>query len=466
MTTDKIRPPHIFQGAILNKMTYYSGRLRPIVKKIKQRLINFYISKYNEVRLPFLRKALIATDKYNWLKLDASLIAQHSLRKGFQSVFLKRDGNTLENKITIDLKPEQISQFSYKGINLYEVTIYQICVELQVFINDLDFSDPLHFKVIKQWFKKAAAYIDFILPYFQKFRFDKAVILQGYLYESAIIRWICIQRNIPLVAVENTFNSDKFIWDDVACISVNKNLAVNYYYRYADIIDYRTAQNYCLDFLTNIKSKKLDEHASPQKTFTLNNDKKTIFYIGQVYTDASTLFGIGNFHSPVSIVEYLAKYATQNDCNLVIKLHPKEISGLDICNNRYNSLTHRQIMANSRLTDAINQNDNIHYDHNNTFDTYSIIRHSDVCVTVNSQAGLESVLLGKPVITCGNAFYNCLDQVYHAIDDHQLENHLNRLFGKTEVVVDMAQVYKFFYIFCEKYCLPKTEKAFICLLDK
>jgi capsule polysaccharide export protein KpsC/LpsZ len=337
---------------------------------------------------------------------------------------------------------------------------------LQVFINDLDFSNPVHVHVIKKWFRKAAVFIDYILPYFQKTRFAKVIILQGHLYDSAIIRWICIERGVPIVAVENTFNKDKIIWDDISCLSVNKNLARNFYWRYRDVIDCRKATEYCTEYLTNIRSKKQNEHYSPNKKLLLDNSRKSIFYIGQVFTDASTLFGIGNFHNPVSIIEYLVKYAINENYNLVIKLHPKEISGIDICQNRYDSLTHKQIKSNPSLYDLIKQNINIYYDHANTYDTYSIIQKADICVTINSQAGLESLLLGKIVITCGNAFYSCLNSVYQALDIRHIGFFLNRTLKNTAPGVDMDQVYKFFYIFCEKYCLPKNEKSFLWLFEK
>jgi len=337
---------------------------------------------------------------------------------------------------------------------------------LQVFINDLDFSNPAHVHVIKKWFCKAAAFIDFILPYFKKTRFDKVIILQGHLYDSAIIRWICIERGVPIVAVENTFNKDKIIWDDISCLSVNKNLARNFFWRYRDVIDCRTATEYCTEYFANIKSKKQIEHSSPNKKLFLDSSRKSIFYIGQVFTDASTLFGICNFHSPVSIIEYLVKYAINENYNLIIKLHPKEISGIDICQNRYDSLTHKQIKSNSPLYDLIKQSNNIYYDHTNAYDTYSIIKNADVCVTINSQAGLESLLLGKIVITCGNAFYSCLNSVYRALDNRHIGFLLNQILKNTTPGIDMNQVYKFFYIFCEKYCLPKNEESFLWLFEK
>ena len=417
-------------------------------------------------RLPFFNKVLIATANRDWFKLDNLKIALHCLPKGFQPFFLNYDDNRLEPDSSLQLETEDLRTLSHRGVNLYTVTVYQICVDLQVFINDLDFTNAHHVRAIRKWYRKAASFIDFILPYFHKASFEKVIILQGHLYDSAIIRLICVDRGIPVVAVENTFNKDRIIWDDISALTVNKNLAANFYWRYRDLIDFNTAAAYGTEYLGNIKSKKQKDHRSPGKQLKLDGRRKNIFYIGQVFTDASTLFGISNFRNPVSIIEYLVNFALKENYNLIIKLHPKEIEGIDICQNKYDSLTHRQVRSHSKLYDRIRENKNIYYDYENTYDTYAIIQNADVCVTINSQAGLESLLLGKMVITCGHAFYNCLDSAHRAVDDRHLGFLLNRILKDEAMVVDMEEVYKFFYIFCEKYCLPKTEQSIVSLFEK
>ncbi|OEU67539.1 MAG: hypothetical protein BBJ57_10870 [Desulfobacterales bacterium PC51MH44] len=432
---------------------------------IKKKILNF-VRAYNfRVKLPFFKKIIIGPN-LNWFQFNHSLITAHALAKGFQTIFLKGCEHRNKTDHAFTLEPDQILRIRHEGINLFKVARYQICVELQTFITDLDFSNPGHLVVIEKWFQKAATFIDYVLPFFQKTRFAKAIILQGHLYDHAIIRWICVKRGIEVVAVENTFNKEKFVWDNISGISVNKNQATNFYWRYSDVIDSQMAREYCHKYIVDIKLKKQDEHSSPNNKLILDKSRKSIFYIGQVFTDASTLFSIGNFHNPISIIEYLVKYAINENYNLIIKLHPKEISGSDICQNRYNSLTHRQIRSNPPLYDLIKQNNNIYYDHANAYDTYSIIKNADVCVTINSQAGIESLLLGKIVITCGNAFYSCLNSVYRALDDRHLGFLLNQVLKNTVPGVDMNQVYKFFYIFCEKYCLPKNEKSFLRLFEK
>lgn len=432
---------------------------------IKKKILNFVHACNSRVNLPFFKKILMGPN-LNWFPFNPFLLTALALAKGFQPVFLKGCERCGERDHAFILEPDQILRICHKGINLFEIAQYQICVELQMFITDIDFFNPVHVAVIENWFRKAAAFIDYILPSFQRNRFAKAVILQGHLYDHAIIRWICVERGIEVVAVENTFNKNKMIWDNVSGLSVNKNLTRNYFWRYAAIVDKKEAADYTTNFVENIKLCKQNEHESPNRELSFSKRGKTIFYIGQVYSDASTLFGINDFHSPVSIIEDLVNYSRKRGCALMIKLHPKEIDGLDICRAKYNSLTHRKIQADAPLYKRIQETENIIYDYENSFDTYSMIRAADICVTINSQAGLESLLLGKRVITCGNAFYDCLSPVYPAKNRGILMGLLDYLLENDPEDMNMDEINAFFYIFCEKYCIRKDEKSFVTLFGK
>lgn len=417
------------------------------------------------IKLPLFKKILIGPH-FTWFQFNQSLLTAHALLNGFQPIFLKECKNHVKPNQTIALKQCQIKSFRYKGINLFEVTQYQICVDLQSFITELDFSDPTQFKIIETWFCKAAVYIDYVLPLFQKTRFSKAIIMQGYLFDHAIIRWLCIERSIEVIAVENTFNKNRMIWDNVSGLSVNKNLASNYFWRYESSIDIYKAKNYSEEYIKNIKTFKLQEHNSPTTEISIPSKGKTLFFIGQVYTDASTLFGIYDFNSPVSIIESLVEYVIKNRHTLIIKLHPKELDGFDIQGKRYDSLTHKKIMANHELFSIINNHPNIIYDYTNSYDTYSFIKKSDVCITINSQTGLEALLYGKPVITCGNIFYRSLKSTYTAQNKSILYALLDTLLTTDFIQIDWDEIYRFFFIYCEKYCIHKNERSLIALFRK
>lgn len=425
--------------------------LKRVLKTVKN--INDWID------IPFYKKILVSPD-FNWFQFNHLYISLLAFLKRHQLIFLKNPPHV--NHQSIPFIGKLSVQSTYKGVNLFAVTRYNICVDLRVYEKHIDFSDEVHCQVIAKWYSEAIAYIDYILPFFEKKSIYRVIILQGYLYTQAILRWFCIQHDIQVIAFENTFYKNKMIWDFVSGISVNKNLSANFFWKYDSLIGMEKAKRYAENFINNIKDNKQTEHQSPKVAVLPKLPKeKTIFFVGQVYTDASTLFGIYDFDSPLPIIETLVNYSVKHNINLIIKLHPKEISGKDICKKPYNSLTHHIISGKRNLFKQISNSPNILYDYDNKYDTYAMIKASDLCVTINSQTGLEASLMNKCVITCGTAFYDCINSVFIAKNTKILTSIIDNLLTKSPTLVDMEQIYRFFYIFCEKYCIEKNEKSFV-----
>ena len=71
----------------------------------------------------------------------------------------------------------------------------------------------------------SANYINTIENLTESLNVTSVMILQGYLYTSAILRRFALSNEMPILALENTFNKTKAIWDNISGITVNKNLA-------------------------------------------------------------------------------------------------------------------------------------------------------------------------------------------------------------------------------------------------
>ena len=71
--------------------------------------------------------------------------------------------------------------------------------------------------------------IESMVSYFNRYRIEKVIVLQGYLLESTAARILAHRRGIRVISFENTFNKTKLVWDDVSGVTVNKNLAKNYF---------------------------------------------------------------------------------------------------------------------------------------------------------------------------------------------------------------------------------------------
>ena len=168
-----------------------------------------------------------------------------------------------------------------------------------------------------------------------------------------------------------------------------------------------------MKYIDGIKNLKMEEHITPSNKFLQKSGRKTILYIGQVYSDSSVLFGIWNFKNPVEIIKVLVDYCINNDFQLIVKPHPKEKDLVDVLGNKYDKLTFRMINKDKELAEKITKY-GVVVDSENEYDTYSLIDYSDLCITINSQAGLKALIKNKDVILCGIASYGGLGFSYEA----------------------------------------------------
>jgi len=411
------------------------------------KIFKHFLFGLREIPMPFF-KTLFIVDLRRWHGLNYQNISTLCLSKGYKVQFFQKK---MVTRLNINFQRDTVTNKNYKsiiyhGVPIYEVAIYAICVDLKVFPSELNLNNPDHIDTTIKWYKRSAEIIENMVFYFNRYyNIEKVIILQGHLPEATAARILAQRRGIGVISFENTFNKTKLIWDDVSGITVNKNLAKNYFWD---------------KYLRNIKNNKSEEHGSPLKSLSIPKKKKSILFLGQVYTDSSVLFGINNFNNPVTIIYELAKYAEVNDFELIIKLHPKEVSGVDILKRKYDFITYQKIMSLRGLSEIL-QSINSIIDYENQYDTYSLMDRADVCVTINSQAGLEALIKGKDVISCGSASYGGLGFTFDAHNRDMLRFFLNLRLNQEASVIDHKKINNFFYIFDELYCIKKNENEFV-----
>ncbi len=295
---------------------------------------------------------------------------------------------------------------------------------------------------------------------FQKTPPDLIVLVHGYEPVNAVARALAIESGVPLLALENTALSGKMLWDDISGTTTNRNLAKNYYWRHRGAVSAQQAGLFERGIIERLRTLKSQEHAAPARALEVDLARPIVLFLGQVLTDASIIFGIGRWGTPLAILRELVQWCEDNRHQLVIKLHPKEATGKDpLLGRRYDRLTYRKIREDAWLWERLRHAGAI-IDANNDFDTYGLIDGCAFAVTVNSQAGLETALLGKPIVVCGDSFYGGLGFTLDAPDPASLRAQLSmacsgfRPNGATE----------FGQIFYERYCRPKTPADLLKLI--
>jgi len=415
--------------------------------------LNEYMSK--KINISEYKKLLVAKE-FNWLGLNNKRLFFLGLKRGYNILFTD-DDVIYEKDYFFDINNDY-KDITFKGVNLFQASLYNICFDLKVSVKNIDLNVELHKRTILLWLNRCANFILEILPIFEARSVSKVVIFQGHFYKQAVLRQLAILYGIEVLCLENTFNKNKAVWDSVSALTVNTNSARNYYWRYRDVLDTKTAEQYTLNYINNVKGQKMPEHDTPLKRYEKISDRKTILFIGQVYLDSSTLLGIWDYKDPIEIMLSLVNYCMENNMHLIIKLHPKERSSEHFYND-----TLKHIEINADLASKIRGSDSIFLDGENEYDTYSLIDAADVCVTINSQAGMEALIKGKDVILCGMSSYGGMGFTYEAYNKEMLKHSLDMKLKDNISLIKHDEISKFFYTYNELYCIRKDE---VSLLDK
>jgi hypothetical protein len=304
---------------------------------------------------------------------------------------------------------------------------------------------------------KYAAQLDSIKP-------CAVLIFQGYLLHDAILKQLALQRNIKIIAIERTMRTDRLVWESISGITVNRNQAALQYWKHQNNTSIEDAEQSVEKYLSAIKSvKKNKEHQSPTLQYEWQTPSKKILFLGQVYTDASMLYGLEGFKCPIELIGLLLEWVEKNYHSLVIKLHPKEHTGKNpVTLEPYADITHRLISEqHSDLLKRLGKR--VFIDNENTYDTYNLIEQSDLVTTANSQAGLEAAIMGKSVAHDRQCFYGGLGFTYDYQDPLDFTLRLDQ--ALKEGPKNLNEAKKFFHIFFENYCIKKTHIDIAKLLN-
>jgi hypothetical protein len=163
-------------------------------------------------------------------------------------------------------------------------------------------------------------------------------------------------------------------------------------------------------FRMAINSQRLRRYYQPKpprETF--------IYYPLHVPTDVALTLRSPEYFDQYSLVDFLCR-TVPFPCKVVIKEHPALVGALDYTRTRGLLTQHDNLV----LLDA-------------RLNNYQVLQTACAVVTVNSKSGAEGLLIGKPVVVLGDAFYRTC-QLVHAID------HLGELPERIKVVLKGKEV--------------------------
>ncbi len=419
---------------------------------------------FQEVRGTELPQKTILIASLGWFIKRQNLVCKKLIKKGVLPVIMS--AQMPEPLPLTGLTKDNYNQFKHKGVRLFDAAIYSVAIEREKGIAEIDVKDQEDWRTLSTQMQRVAAYVDYthrMVAFYQPMRIIYA---QGYMPASAVLRQIAIIENIALVALENTLHKQRVLYDTLSGISVNLNTIRNHFWRQRHLISDTTAQTFTEAYFDSIRSHKQAEHqapGTPLDQLPTGTPSKVALYIGQVYTDSSILFGLNPcYKNQAEVIVHAANEIISRGHILIVKLHPKEKNGADpIHAHAYNQLTLRKLQSTPDFSPFLTHPDLI-IDADNRYDTYDLIAKADYCLTINSQAGLEALLLGKAVILCGHSFYGGMGWTHDLKDKQDMGYLIDKIIStRSTPEKGLEEIQKFFYSYLNHACIDRNLDEFI-----
>lgn len=394
-----------------------------------------------------------------WFQLDVQAVLTACAERGTRCILPPRPRR--DRRVSLSLERSRFREVRRAGVPLYIASVYDICVTLGVTIERLDPANSAHWNAITDHMERCAAWVEVARRELDRAKPDAVLIPQGHYMVAAIYRYLAILRGLRVVAVENSLNGRRLMWDDISGVAVNKVAVRNHYWRWADLIDAGAAEAHVEWYLSSIKSLKQAQHQSPASAWTgPRRSGRTVLYLANVLTDSSVMFN-SRVGSQTEAIKATARWALENDCTFVLKIHPRERPGHD---KLFDGLTLNALQEDEAFW-ALTDSADCVIDHDNRYDTYGLIRQADACVTVCSQAGLEALMMGKETVLLGDAYYGGLGFTHEVHDTAGIPSAVKAALDRTPARVDAPRVAAFFYVLDRLYCVEKSAAGLAGLLD-
>lgn len=405
--------------------------------------------------------AVAAVFEDHWFGVDYDQLREHLAHAGIRAIPARLPSELA--RLDLDIDRDTCRALRVSGVPLFDACFFDVCVALGVTPDRFNPDSASHWNTLVEHMRCAAAAATIIGRWLDWARPDAVVIPQGHLTVCAVYRYLAVLRGIRVIALEFSLDRRLLVWDDVAGIAVNRIPARNYYWRWADLVDPRDARRYVDEYLASIRTVKTDDHRSPNRHWPgAEAGRPVVLYLANVLTDSSVLFN-SRVGSQVDAIRAVARWAVEHGCTFVLKIHPRERPGSPVMRRAfppaeysYEGLTIAALQEDVGLWQLLSTSGQCVVDADNRYDTCDLIRRSDVCVTVCSQAGLEALLLGRETVVLGEAYYGGLGFTHDVQSLEQVGPALAAALDPDRRRADEDRIARFFYVFARIYCIERS----------
>ena len=347
----------------------------------------------------------------------------HSLKERFH----KYDRKKYKKQLEVHIKDNKLAEdLFYQGVNVSE----DFKIYMQMF--------PSHFTASKSVLDSLAhiyIILDVLNELIDKFKPDFLVGWNGNgPHAIFLVKIIAKVKNIPVFHSERGLLPNSIIFDPLGVN--NKSFLAGAFLPLINDLERNRAkiflQKYRSKFETIVfsDSKSLTEEEFIAK-YKFKYGNRYVFFPMQIEGDSNIILNSPYFKKMEKIITLLAKVCQNLSIDLICKPHPENLSKINIdkLQNKFDNL---HIQREGRLENAIN--------------------FSTCVIVVNSTVGLEILLLGKPTIALGHAFYTSKGITYDCANESNLKDTITSIINSPEPP-NMEYLYRLIYFLTEKYLI-------------
>ncbi len=359
----------------------------------------------------------------------------------------------------IDLSRENFRTWTYQGFKLWDICEYRLSTSLRKLPERITGQSDGEFAAIERVFGEAVNLLAEAQDFLRFYRPQRVIFAQGYDLIAAVMRHVALAAGVPVISLENVLHRGKLGWENSTGIAVNSALPAQFYHRWRDAVSAQAAAETVDGYFASVDQHKSAEHLSRTASALPPFDGATLVYLAQVSTDAAVLYGRrGSLPHQVDAIIATAEAAERLGARVVVKLHPKESPHNPNPEPYFRQLTLEWLQADERFAAVrARLGERCIVDAENQLHTFDLIRQAQACVTLNSQAGLEALALGREVVLCGRSFFGSLGFTHEAHSAEEVQAALAAILRHGLRLNREGESQRFLHIFLRHYCVEKSE---------
>lgn len=423
----------------------------------------------NAVRDPFIslcrglsksgKELILDMDWYRWClseeEVHTNLYKHPILSKYASFLRIERQQVFKREKHALGVSEENYRNILHEGLNLWDMCKTSIAYSTGEISPNMD--NPEHLKMVTDIYDEAISGLEKLKKTFKRLKPDSILICQEAAFESRCIIEAAGQLGINVVGIENSMIGGLIVLDYLTSKEDSGESLVRPAEETAEKYDVSEEQRKeAYDVWERKLSEKAEEHKtggidSPdeiRRALDIPDGKNILLLIGQVRVDAAITRYSKLYPDPVDMIERAAGIAEKMpDTILVIKLHPKEISGFSPAGIPYDHNTFKKIKER-----GIDKFSNVRVVEDTEINTFSLMDMACAGLTITSQAGLEMCIKGKPVMVCGEAFYGRRGFTTDLLETENFDDTIKKLVNEGGLSEEKHKLaLDFLYLYCQRH---------------